>query len=300
MTEVLQSVAARCDGVRCDMAMLLLADVFAKTWQDFPGSVPIAPNEFWADAIRAVKAVQPGFVFLAEAYWDLEARLQELGFDFTYDKRVYDYLVARRPWEVQRHLLNAAPEFLGASAHFLENHDEARIAASLSLAEHRAAALLVLGLPGLRLLHEGQLEGARRQARVQLQRRAVEAPDPPVTALYEQLLAALGKSSVGTGQGLLLQPTQAWADNYTARNFIIVQWQANAPEFDLVVVNLAAHDSQCYAPLRIAGLAETNWELEDRLGPEKYRRRGDDLQAQGLYLDVPAHAAQLFHFRPIG
>ena len=36
MTQLLQSFAGRCDGVRCDMAMLVLNDVFAKTWERFP------------------------------------------------------------------------------------------------------------------------------------------------------------------------------------------------------------------------------------------------------------------------
>src|SRR5438477_1443724 len=157
MMELLQSIAIRCDGVRCDMAMLLLNDVFAKSWADFPRpeAQSVTEREFWADAIQAVKKSQPDFLFLGEVYWDLEARLQSLGFDYTYDKRLYDYLVQRNPAEAQRHLLSLTPEFVAASSHFLENHDEPRIASLLSLREHRAAALLTLGLPGLRLLPDG-------------------------------------------------------------------------------------------------------------------------------------------------
>src|SRR5205823_3485950 len=97
MIELLQSIAARCDGVRCDMAMLLLKEVFARTWTNFPCAVTAAEGEFWADAIPAVKGSRPDFLFLGEAYWDLEARLQSLGFDYTYDKRLYDYLVGKEP-----------------------------------------------------------------------------------------------------------------------------------------------------------------------------------------------------------
>jgi uncharacterized protein YcgL (UPF0745 family) len=39
--------------------------------------------------------------------------------------------------------------------------------------------------------------------------------------------------------------------------------------------------------------------MKDLLGQEAYKRSGDDLQSQGLYLDVPPHAAQLFHFEPM-
>src|SRR5438876_12231421 len=161
MIELLQSVAMRCDGVRCDMAMLLLNEVFAKTWEKFPCHAAAIEREFWADAIQAGKKAQPDFLFFGEVYWDLEARLQSLGFDYTYDKRLYDYLVYRNATEVQRHLLGVTPEFVSASAHFLENHDEPRIASILSLPEHRAAVLLTLGPPGLRLLPGGQLPGAR-------------------------------------------------------------------------------------------------------------------------------------------
>jgi glycosidase len=297
--ELLQFVAQRCDGVRCDMAMLLLNDVFARNWQRYPWSEPAPETEFWAEAIQAIKMPKPDFLFLAEAYWDLEAQLQALGFDYTYDKRLYDYLVYHNHTETQRHLLSVTPEFVAASAHFLENHDEPRIASILSPAEHRAAALLILGLPGMRFLHNGQLAGARVRTRVQLGRRQSEPPQPDIVALYQRLLTALPKSAVGQGQAKLLRPRSAWSDNATAQYFVLVQWQTAAGEFDLVVVNFAEHRSQCYAPLNIPELARHNWKMNDLLGDETYVRRGDDLQNQGLYLDVPGHAAQLFHFQPV-
>jgi len=80
--------------------------------------------EFWSEAINAVRAEFPEFLFIAEVYWGLETRLQELGFDFTYDKRLYDYLVAKNAAAVQKHLLEASPEFVFRGLHFLENHDE--------------------------------------------------------------------------------------------------------------------------------------------------------------------------------
>ena len=300
MTNLLLSIADRCDGVRCDMAMLLLNDVFAKTWEQFPlANHQSSAAEFWPAAIAAVKEAHPGFLFLAEAYWGLEARLQELGFDFTYDKTLYDGLMARDGLGVQRHLLSLPPQALAASAHFLENHDEPRVAARLSPDEHRAAALLILGLPGLRFLHDGQLSGSRVKLPVQLARRPEEPPQPAIAEVYCRMLNVLPKSAVGRGKSRLLEPRPAWPHNPSAQNFVVVQWQLQAPGFDLVVVNLAPHRSQCYAPLTIQSLALHNWSMEDLLGPEKYARSGDDLRSQGLYLDLPPHGAQLFHFCPI-
>ena len=298
MVETLQAIAAQCDGVRCDMAMLVLNEVFAKTWRNFPTSYMPMAKEFWSEAIAAVKKKSPEFLFLAEAYWDMEARLQELGFDFTYDKRLYDFVVAHNPPEVSRHLLTLAPRFLEASAHFLENHDERRIASVLSWPEHRAAALLMAGLPGMRFFHDGQLAGARLPVSVHLGRRPVEEPQPEIAAWYDYLLTALNVSAVGRGHGALLAPNPAWPGNPTAQNFVLVQWQAGPEQFDLLVVNLAPHDSQCYASLTVAGLAGRDWHLKNLLGVEVYERRGDDLQQSGLYLDVPGFGAQLLHFQP--
>ena len=299
MTQLLQSVAARCDGVRCDMAMLLLNEVFAKTWERLPttGQPPI--EEFWPGALSAVKKAQPGFIFLAEAYWGLEPRLQALGFDYTYDKTLYDRLISRDAGGVQRHLLGMGAEAVSASAHFLENHDEPRIAGVLSSEEHRAAALLILGLPGMRFLYQGQLCGARAKVPVQLGRAPLEPCRAEIKAIYEKWLTLLPSTAVGQGQGELLKPNPAWADNPTAQNYEIVQWQRHAPEFDLVVVNLAPHRSQCYARLTVPHLAEHDWSMKDLAGSEQYERPGAELQQKGLYLDLPAHGAQLFHFQPV-
>jgi len=300
MQKLLLAIATRCDGVRCDMAMLLLNDVFAKTWAHLPTSEPPPTGEFWSEAIATVKQAQPGFLFMAEVYWGLEGRLQSLGFDYTYDKQLYDDLVGRHYPQAQQQLLTAPPEYVAASVHFLENHDEPRVAAKLSVEENRAAALAILGLPGMRFLHEGQLTGARLKLPVQLVRRPIEAAQPEIRAAYEQLLTVLKSARVGCGQAQVLTPRAAWDGNPTGQNFIVVQWQEKSPEFDLVVVNLASHRSQCYVTLSVPGLVDHHWKLRDRLSEERYVRVGSDIAHQGLYLDLPAHGAQVFHFTPAG
>src|SRR5262245_7592509 len=91
----LARVAGQCDGVRCDMAMLAHPKVFLRTWgsRALPtdGSPP-ADNAFWPEAIQQIRQAHPGFLFIAEVYWDLEWELQRAGFDYTYDKRLYDRL----------------------------------------------------------------------------------------------------------------------------------------------------------------------------------------------------------------
>jgi hypothetical protein len=270
------------------MAMLLLNDVFAKTWGHLPavGAPAASKNEFWADAIPAVKQAQPGFIFMAEVYWGLDGHMQTLGFDYTYDKFLYDKIMVRAAGEAQQHLVATTEKYITASAHFLENHDEPPVGSRLTPEEHRAAALLILGLPGLRFLHEGQLTGYRWHIPVQLGRRPNSPVDQAIAAYYDKLLGILRESSVGRGEARVLSPRRAWEDNPTAQNFIVVQWQSHAQEFELMVVNLAPHRSQCYVPLQIAGLAGRNWRMRDLLGDECYQRYGEDL-------------AQLFRLQPI-
>jgi glycosidase len=280
------------------MAMLLLNDVFSRTWEQFPAPDPARGPEFWTEAIGTVKQSFPDFLFLAEAYWGLEPRLQGLGFDYTYDKVLYDKLMARDAPGAQRHLLGLPPRGLAAGAHFLENHDEPRAASLLSPVEQSAAALLILGLPGMRFLHQGQLSGARIRVPLQLARRPAEPGQAAIEALYERLLTTLPATAVGRGEGQLLVPRAAWPGNPTAESFVLAQWQAHPPEFDLVAVNLAPHPSQCYAPLNLPGLAARQWRLDDLLSRDHYLRDGPDLHRQGLYLDLPAHGSCLLHAQP--
>lgn len=299
MTELLVGIADRCDGVRCDMAMLLLNDVFTRTWDHFPIATPQPEAAFWSEAVGSVKAKYPDFLFLAEVYWGLESVLQSQGFDFTYDKVLYDVLLARNIGGVHYHLMGMLPQHIARSAHFLENHDEQRVGATLGVEELRAASLLILGLPGLRLLHEGQLEGARLKIPVQLVRRAVEDRRPEIEVMYETLLETLKRTSVGKGNVALPRLRSGWPENPTAQNMIVVQWHEKPDEFELVVVNLAPHRSQCLVPVSVPDLAGRQWSMIDLLGKEQYVRSGSDMQDPGLFLDVGPHAAQLFQFRPV-
>ncbi len=295
MMELLVAVAQRCDGVRCDMAMLVLNEVFVKTWgPQAEGCAPMQ-EEFWQTAISRVKRALPGFQFLAEAYWGLEPQLQALGFDFTYDKTLLDFLVARDPAGTANHVRNLQASVLERSAHFLENHDEPRIASRMSPAEHCAAAFLILALPGMRFLHEGQLTGAKLRLPVQLRRRHVEPNDPEIVAIYERLLSAVQRSSVGHGPWRMIQPQPAWPGNPTAGNFVLVQWQNPAGGFDLAVVNLAPHQGQCLARIGSPQPGRATWSFCDLLSEAAFQISGEELEGRGLLLDLPAHGIQLLH-----
>ena len=151
----LLKIAGQCDGVRCDMAMLVLPDVFERTW-----GIPSQP--FWPKATERVREQAPDFCFMAEVYWDLEWTLQQQGFDYTYDKRLYDRLRDRHARPVREHFW-AGLDYQDKLARFLENHDEPRAAATFPPGVHEAAAVITFLSPGLRFFHQGQFEGRKKR-----------------------------------------------------------------------------------------------------------------------------------------
>lgn len=296
MTAELQAVAQRCDGVRCDMAMLLINEIFAETWKEHPCRNPEVSEEFWPSAIRAIREQHAEFLFLAEAYWNREEELIRQGFDYTYQKRFTDSVI-QQPEGVQAVVLDNA-DWLKHSATFLENHDEVRAASVLDFPSHRAAALGMLALPGLRFFHEGQLQGWKVKTPVQLGTRQREETNPQIAQMYETLITTLNKTSVGNGTANVLNAKGAWEDNDTARWILLIQWQLSPDQFHLVAINFAAHHSQCYVHLTLENLTDHQWQMNDLFSAESHERDGHELRTKGLYLDLPAHGAQCFEFNP--
>jgi hypothetical protein len=300
----LARAAELCDGLRCDMAMLLLPDVITRTWgnasQPVDGSPPVdAP--FWPEAMARVRERYPQFVFLAEAYWDLEYALQQQGFDYTYDKRFYDRLHARDVEAVRGHL-RAEPEFQRRSVRFLENHDEPRAASAFPRAVHPAAAVLTYLVPGMRLFQEGQLEGRRVHLSVHLGRRPAEPVDAALQAFYARLLECLQRPEPRAGPWRLLACRAAGEGNRSWNQYVACSWDP-APlatagpsgEARLVVaVNYGPAQGQCFVALPWADLGGKTFLFRDLMSPARYERRGDELARQGLYLDLPEWGFNVF------
>jgi hypothetical protein len=282
MVQELQTIAAQCDGMRCDMAMLLQPDVVQRTW----GGPPLAES-FWRAAIARVRERRPGFVFMAEAYWDLEWALQQEGFDYTYDKRLYDRLRAQDAAAVHPHLL-AAGDYQRASARFLENHDEPRAAAVFPKPVHQSAAVIAHLVPGLRFVHDGQREGRWLRTSNHLRRRVPEPVDRDMEAFYTRLFACMRRPEARQGAWQLLERRPAWEGNPTWEDFIAFTWTSPTGRL-LVAVNYGPSQGQCYLPLPWTDLAGRRFLLLDLMNPAvTYERDGGDLAGRGLYLDLPA------------
>ncbi|MFD0420013.1 alpha-amylase [Streptomyces sp. NPDC127108] len=286
--DLLARIGRVCDGVRCDMAMLLMNDVFARTWGQHVGAAP--QDDFWPTVVAAVRRRHPGMVFVAEAYWDLEWALQQQGFDFCYDKRLYDRLLHESPESVRHHL--AADEvYQRRLVRFLENHDEPRAAHTLHPAKERAAAIVIATLPGATMWHEGQFTARRTHLPVFLDRRPDEPPDTDLRAFHERLLAQVHKSGMRGGQWRLLA-AEGWPDNPSHRDLVAWCWSGPGGRF-LVVVNLSGHRAQGRVRLPWDELAATETRLTDILDGSGYQRAGSELTGPGLFVDLDAWAAHV-------
>ena len=286
----LVKIAGQCDGVRCDMAMLVLPDVFERTWGQ---RAPL----FWPTATQRVRQKVPGFLFMAEVYWDLEWTLQQQGFDYAYDKRLYDRLREHHARPVREHF-HAGLDFQNKLARFLENHDEPRAAATFSPEVHEAAAVISFLSPGLRFFHQGQFEGRRKRISPHLGRAPNEPIDPKLHEFYDRLLALLRQPAFRDGQWRLLECAPAWEGNWARDCFLAFAWQGPAGERFVVVVNYAPNQSQCHVRLAFADLGGKKWRLQDQLNQVGYDWNGDDLQARGLFLDMAPWQACVFSLTP--
>ena len=286
MISQLVKIAAQCDGLRCDMAMLVLPDVFERTWGR---RAPL----FWPDAIRRVREDVPRFCFVAEVYWDLEWTMQQQGFDYAYDKRLYDRLHDGNAVPVRQHL-QAGLDYQNKLTRFLENHDEPRAAATFTPGMHQAAAVITYLSPGLRFFHHGQFEGRRKRISPHLVRAPIEAPDDALRQFYDRLLAVIHHPTVRDGDWRLLESTPAWEGNWTSGCFVAWLWTGTAGDRWLVAVNYAANQSQCYVRLPQMDHGHGVVRFEDQMGGGGFARDRHDLDARGLYLDLPAWGYHIF------
>jgi hypothetical protein len=286
MISELEKITGQCDGVRCDMAMLVLPEVFERTWD-----IPTQP--FWSKAIEQVHKKHPQFLFIAEVYWDLEWTLLQQGFDYAYDKRLYDRLRDRHARPVREHF-HAALNYQNKLARFLENHDETRAAATFTSEVHAAAAAITFLAPGLRFFHQGQFEGRKTRISPHLIRAPQEPADQKLKQFYNRLLAVLRNPLVRNGDWQLLECAPAWEGNWTWDCFLACFWSGPGEERLLVAVNYAPNQSQCCVRLPFADLHGQRWMLKDLLGDAQYDRDGSELQSRGLYLDIGPWSYHVF------
>ena len=291
LTQTLIDIGSQCDGVRCDMAMLMMNDVFAMTWGERAGPPP--KGDFWQEVLPAVREAHPQMMFMAEVYWDLEHELQLQGFDFTYDKRLYDRLIKQEIAAIRDHL-SADPAYLRQNICFIENHDEDRALESFGVDRQWPAATLACTLPGAVLLHQGQLTGRCIKLPVQINRQPDEPRHPLLERFYRILLRELRHEVYRCGNWHLVDSFAAFHGDSSFQNLIAYTWD-DGNAFRLIVVNLASEWSRAQLDLG-------HWTRFDGHCMRLYDVLHDtfricDLDGRletGLLLEAPPHGAQIF------
>ncbi len=284
----LKEIASMSDGVRCDMAMLMLNDVFLQTWGPLAGEA--LEEEYWKYVIREIKSEFPDFVFIAEVYWNMEYILQQNGFDFCYDKRLYDRLKGENA-DAIRHHLQADTGYQSKLMRFIENHDEERAISIFNPDKEKAAALISLALPGAKLIHEGQLEGRVIRLPVFLRRRPRENTNTFIKNFYENLLEIISMPELHLGEWSL-SPVSGWDDNQSCRNILAWYWRFEN-KVCLIAVNYSPQPSQGFVYLPDCEMAGHVWRLVDMFTQAHFIRNGDELAVGGLYVGLESWG---FHF----
>lgn len=291
--DTLLRIAAMADGVRCDMAMLGFNEIFQQVWGDHI-TTPRPATEFWCEVIPQVKREFPDFTFMAEVYWDLDWRLQQVGFDFTYDKRMYDRLFYDSPVSVREHL-TAEMDYQERSARFIENHDEERAAVRFGLKKSQAAGIITATVPGLRFFNDGQMDGDRIRTPIHLRREPQEFANPETRDLYRRLLAYTNSTVIHSGEWTLLKSSTAWEKNETYQGILAWLWRAEG-NWKLVVVNYSMIRAQGVIFLPSVLNACVFIQFRDALTDKTYERSGTELAKRGLYVDLQPWQAHLFDF----
>ena len=292
MLQELLKVALLCDGVRCDMAMLILKHIQKQIWGErvFDGNKLKEPElEFWQEVITDVKKSYPDFILIAEVYWGLETELVSIGFDYVYDKSFYDAL-REMHIEKLKEVLTKQNDLSNKRLRFIENHDEDRAAKVFGDEKSKAAALIMMLAPGAHLFHQGQLEGFKIKLPVRLIRKPEEIVNKQINSFYKNLLSKMKTIMKEDSQWILLESSPAWDGNITYRNFIGL---FNSKNF-LVIVNYSDSQSQCYLHPDLSKISSKFLLFKDLLGPAEYQRTKEEIASRGFYLDIPPYGYHLF------
>lgn len=299
MKQKLLSISEQCDAIRCDMAMLTLPDVIERIWSGRQGANPVKES-FWREALPLVQQRFPEVRFVAETYWNTEWQLQQEGFHFTYDKTLYDRLRKGDVGGVWMHL-QAQGGFQDRCLRFIENHDEPCAVTAFGPAQSRSAAMATFFTPGMRLFHEGQLEGHRIRVPVQLGRRPIESEDVETALFYEKILGALQDRIFQDGVFKPLAVNSTGFGDASNQALLALSWTpppgkaANSIFGYLIVANMSG--ARAYGRIPLPNDLYKNgstYMFYDRYDGKRYERDGGELAWPGLYVSLEGHQPHIF------
>ncbi|MHA1272658.1 MAG: alpha-amylase family glycosyl hydrolase [Promethearchaeota archaeon] len=289
--DFLKKIAKKCDGVRCDMAMLLMNKIFERTWGHKTLGVP--EKDFWEIIIPEVKEEFPDFLFIAEVYWDLEWELMQQGFDYCYDKKLYDRMKYETAKTVRSHLY-AEWDYQKKLLRFIENHDEERAITALGREKSMSAAILILTIPGAKLIHEGQMKGYKIKLPLQLGRRQMELEDQELLEFYLKLLNILPQFYLESGIWSMCRVLSV--GDFSNNNLIAYCWNYKN-QLLLTVINFSPYFSKGHVVIDNFDYDNYKWEFNDLLKDKLYVYDGINLSKYGLYVELNSWQSHIFEVK---
>jgi len=289
------SIAQLCDGVRCDMAMLMTNNVFSKTWGEKAGSPP--EKEFWEEIILTIKKKYPYFKFIAEVYWDMEWDLIQQGFDYCYDKRLYERLASFNVDSIKNHL-KADLDYQSKLLRFIENHDEARAVTTFGSEASKAASVIATTLPGASLIFEGQTRGYKIKVPVQLGRGSMEEEDDDIMKFYNKLLRIFPKEEFNDAKWSICEIKPAGQNDDSYNNFISYQWLTENQRL-LIAVNYSSTYSKAHIIIDSINFEHYDWRFIDLLTGNEYNYKGENLSKNGLYIELDDWMSHIFRVEKV-
>lgn len=295
MYERLEKVSKLCDGVRCDMAMLIDNTVFFKTWGDVlnRNNFEKPDFEFWKEAIAGIKKRNENFIFIAEVYWEQEWEHQQLGFDFTYDKKFLERLLSNDVGEIKAHLW-ANDDFQKKCLRFLENHDETRSAKVFGEQKIKATIITLLTTQGMKLINDSQCDGKLIKLPVQLGRDPKEGSNRELRLFYDKIFQITNKEIFRTGRWEPIEPDPAWDGSNSNENFLAWFWSKDSERM-LVVINYSNQSSQCSIRFDTKHF-ENEFPLRDLINDIVYVRSANEIKNIGLFIDLGPYKSHIFSF----
>lgn len=286
MFEQLLTISSICDGVRCDMAMLVTNQVFKRTW----GKKYINNEEFWIETIKKVKYKNSNFLFIAEVYWNMEWDLQQMGFDYTYDKRLYDRLKNNNFEEVRYHLF-AEKIFYQHLLRFIENHDEDRAYKVWKDNKYFTASILTYTLPGLRLLYQGQLTGKQINVPIQFKRWPQETENKKIKDFYLKLLEILSSDIFHEGEWKMLSPFNPETNDFNT--LFVYLWTLKKKNI-IVLSNHSEVKTNGFLSLEFIRSEKKYLIFKELFSGKEYKREKMSLSKNGWFFDLEPFEGLIF------
>ncbi|MBE2278917.1 MAG: glycosidase [Ignavibacteriaceae bacterium] len=296
LTNELLSIAPLCDGIRCDMAILSLNTVFSNTWQGLisNGEKKNITQEFWSIALNKLKENFPDVITIAESYWNQEQYLQLLGFDFTYDKTLFDKIRANTVTEIKSHL-HSDISFQNRLVRFLEKHDEERSVHLLGVEKSMIASLITYTLPGIKLFYDGQFEGKKVKLPLQLIREPEENENSKIKEFYDKLIICCKERVIKNGEWELLEPIKSGNGDESYREMLSWKWSLGS-EVRLIIANLSSKTSTCRIKLNVYS-SDEGVLFRDLMNDKIYIRSGTELREKGLFVELAPYKFHLLEYK---